>query len=152
MGRSVSYPHGAVVTFTNVEFDDHDAEFQWDDLVYDFRQHLKYLFPSVENADDWIGREDHVLAENGHAQFGMSEYCGLVSYWMVPKEDGYHMELSQRWVEQVSDKFTSNFGTLKKVGVFSNGGGIYEPINGHDPGPDQFDHNPIVINGMVTDG
>jgi hypothetical protein len=150
MGRSVSYPTGAVVTFANVEIAD---EFDYDDLVYDFRQHLKFLFPSVDDTSEWLDREDHAVAENGHAWFGMSEYCGLVSYWMVAKDHmGDNPNFAEHWVNQVADKFTSNFGTLKKVGVFSNGGGIYEPINGHDPGPDQFDHNPIVINGLVTDG
>lgn len=59
----------------------------FDTLIEDFQQHLKELFPSVEPADDWIGREDHVLAENKLARFGMSEYCGLVAYWIVPQTD-----------------------------------------------------------------
>jgi hypothetical protein len=153
MGRSVSYPSNAVVTFGNVEYNDDYADYVWDELVDDFRSRLSEMFPSVRYVDDWIGREDHVLAENGHARFGMSEYGGLVSYWMVPQQDSYGAmsPLAEHWVDQATTKFTK-FGTLKKVGVFSNGGGIYEPINGHDPGPDQFDQKPYVINGTVTDG
>ena len=154
MGRSVSYPSGpnTVVTFGHI--DEEIDEFVWDMYVDDFRQEVKRLFPSTYQTDDWIGREDHVLMENGHAQFGMSEYCGMVSYWMVPKEDayGYVSPLAEHWVDQAGTRFSRAFGTLQKVGTFSNGGGIYAPINGHDPGPDNFDTKPYTISGMVTDG
>jgi hypothetical protein len=112
-----------------------------DDLIDAFRQHLKTLFPSVEEVEDWIDREDHVLAENKLARFGMSEYCGLVAYWIVPKEysgpkgqlyyssDSYISAISNRWVRSVADKFVAAFGELTKVGSMSNGEGVYRRID-----------------------
>lgn len=113
----------------------------FDLLTDNFRDHLKYLFPSVVSADDWIGREDHVLAENRLARFGMSEYCGLVAYWIVPKEytgpkgEFYYSSdrdihaLSTHWVERIADKFVKAFGELSKVGSMSNGAGVYRRID-----------------------
>jgi hypothetical protein len=113
----------------------------FDDLIEDFRQHLKTLFPSVEEADDWIWSEDHVLAENKLARFGVSEYCGLVSYWIVPKEysgpkgqfyyssDRDISAISTRWVKSIADKFVAAFGELSKVGSMSNGEGVYRRID-----------------------
>lgn len=106
----------------------------FDMLIDDFRDRLRVMFPSVVEADDWIGREDHVLAENKLARFGMSEYCGLVSYWIVPKESGYYSDdqiepLAKRWVASIADKFVAAFGELTKVGSFSNGEGVYRRID-----------------------
>jgi hypothetical protein len=112
--------------------EDHDG-WRFEQLVEDFRYQLKQMFPSVENADDWIGREDHVLAENRLARFGISEYCGLVSYWIVPKEwDGYGADpepLAKRWIASIEDKFVKAFGELTKVGSMSNGEGVYRRIS-----------------------
>jgi hypothetical protein len=159
MGRSVSYATGAqVVTFKTLESlpcdecngtgnFDNEGEIEecdmcngrgyfdedFDQIVEDFRQHLKHLFPSVESADDWIGREDHVLAENKLARFGVSEYCGLVSYWIVPVEPDYYgpntEALSRRWIASIEDKFVAAFGELSKVGSLSNGEGVYRRIS-----------------------
>lgn len=169
MGRSVSYPSNAqVITFksfhgapcdcsdaTSALSEEDVAECEdcggsgwidgfsdFDDLIEDFREYLKTLFPSVEQADSWIGREDHVLASNKLARFGMSEYCGLVSYWIVPNEyegsnpdEPYYSSnrdisaLSQRWVSQVADKFVAAFGELSKIGSMSNGEGVYRRID-----------------------
>jgi hypothetical protein len=154
MGRSVSYPRDAVVTFGTFEGED---EWDWRDLISDFRSEVKRLFPSATNCDEWIGggrSEDHAVMENGHAYFGVSEYCGMVSYWVVAKPDYYGdiSPLAEAWIAKIAPRFTNSFGTLRKVGVFSNGGGVYEPISSHDPGPDQFETKPYVISGMVTDG
>lgn len=106
----------------------------FDMLIDDFRDHLRYLFPSVVSADDWIDREDHVLAENKLARFGMSEYCGLVSYWIVPNTErfGYSdpaANLCDRWIKSIADKFVTAFGELYKVGSLSNGEGVYRRID-----------------------
>lgn len=140
MGRSVSYPSAAqVVTFKF--FSDDRAEDDFDMLIDDFRDQLRVMFPSVVEADDWIDREDHVLAENKLARFGMSEYCGLVAYWIVPKEysgpkgelyyssDRFIEPMSKRWVRSIADKFVAAFGELSKVGSMSNGEGVYRRID-----------------------
>jgi hypothetical protein len=109
-------------------------EFDFDCLIDDFRDHLRTLFPSVVSADEWIDREDHVLAENKLARFGMSEYCGLVSYWIVPNTErfGYSdpaANLCDRWIASIADKFVAAFGELSKVGSMSNGEGVYRRID-----------------------
>jgi hypothetical protein len=158
MGRSVSYPSAAqVVTFNHIDYscdecgsgtntDIEDCEYchglgydedpegwRFEQLIEDFRSHLKELFPSVEQADDWIGREDHVLAENKLARFGMSEYCGLVSYWVVPSmpdpRTTNHDAFADRWIASIADKFVAAFGELTKVGSLSNGEGVYRRID-----------------------
>lgn len=139
MGRSVSNPSAArVVAYAHLNYGDEDGEaisdeLEFDSVVEDFRETLKSMFPSVEPADEWIGREDHVLAENKLARFGISEYCGLVAYWIVPAELGWEHDyvvhhLSDRWIDSIADKFTKAFGTLTKTGTMSNGEGVYAHI------------------------
>ena len=65
---------------------------------------------------------------NRHAWVGVSEYCGLVAFWIVAKDDTGHEALSERWVAQVADRFTSTFSTLNRLGTFSNGEGVFERI------------------------
>lgn len=150
MARSVSYPSGAAaVTFGQIDLDD---EFDWADEVADFRWQVRHLWPSAYATDHWLGREDRVVAANRHAYFGLSEYCGLVSYWLVPRDDTGHPELSAAWCLQVAPRFVKEFGTLSKVGTFSNGGGVYERKDGAPVGPDQFEDKPYVIGGLLTDG
>lgn len=110
-------------------------ELDWEQQIEDFQSHLKSLFPSVEPADSWIDNEDHVLAENKLACFGMSEYCGLVSYWIVPRgrhswgDDMQTTPLAERWIASIADKFVAAFGELSKVGSMSNGEGVYRRID-----------------------
>lgn len=107
--------------------------YDFNELIEDFRQHLKTLFPSVEEADKWIGHEDHILAENDLALFGMSEYGGLVAYWIVPASEHYDFarprQLEERWIKSIADKFVAAFGELSKVGSMSNGEGVYRRID-----------------------
>ncbi len=131
MGRSVSHPAGATtVAYAHLTIED---EWDWEQLVDDFRATIAGMFPSAWEQDGWLGREDHVLMGNHHALFGMSEYCGLVAYWMVPRHDAgcswtthYHPELSTAWCKRTERRFLGAFGTLTRVGTMSNGEGVYE--------------------------
>lgn len=128
MGRSVSYPSGALVAFTHIEDDMDYHDFQ--DMLESEREYAISLWPSLYEADHWRGREDHVIATNSLVEFGISEYCGLVAYWLVPRED---LEPSleafaQRWIDQVAPRFLRTFGTLRKIGTFSNGEAVFERI------------------------
>jgi hypothetical protein len=128
MSRSVSYATGSqVVTYADFDFGEDD---QFDDLVEDFRTQLQAMFPSVRHQDAWLGREDHVLAGNARALFGMSEYGGLVSYWIVPRSDPGTADfgLATRWIESIAPKFVGAFGRLRKVATMSNGEGVYERL------------------------
>jgi hypothetical protein len=154
MGRSVSHPSGAIVAFKEItmqadidacneglmeseEEDDSAPDyFDFDELIEDYQGWIKELFPSFEPCDKWLDREDHAIAENRFAYFGISEYCGLVALWLVKKdldagyyEDSLLTPLADRWLAQVEGKFLSTFGELKKLGNMSNGEGVYQRID-----------------------
>lgn len=135
MGRSVSYACGAtVVAYGHLDYEDEHDDYTYTDQMDYFREEVKRMFPSTWEQDEWLGREDHVLMANYHALFGMSEYCGLVSYWIVPRYDAgcsyrcgdISPALTDRWIAQIEPKFTSAFGALRKLGSMSNGEGVYE--------------------------
>jgi len=155
MGRSVSVASGAfAVVYQNCkdfgyrtedeegnkiaepELDEYLAELDWEDFMENLRADAKALFPSLENCDKWLDREDHAILENRFAYFGISEYMGLVSIWLVLKNDlhDYYDRrdwtgIATKWADQVKPKFEKNFGDLRKVGTFSNGEGVYERKN-----------------------
>lgn len=133
MGRSVSFPSGAHVAFDHWETDYEDAwqtQDDWDDIIEYFKQRVREHYPSAWEVDKWVGREDHALFANGYAYFGVSEYCGCIAYWIVPRDDIYGSEegLAQRWFNQVGPKFIERFATLHRLGTFSNGEAIYQRI------------------------
>lgn len=104
-------------------------EFKWD-VIEPYQERLKELFPSLTECDEWIGREDHAVMENNLAYFGVSEYCGTVAYWAVPKEDDYYnpglVGLASRWLDSVANKFHNAFGSMQRIGVMSNGCAVYQ--------------------------
>lgn len=126
MGRSVSVPSGArVVAFDGVdtsEWDEHDAHYEWEWIEEDAVSRIRAIAPSMSADEGWEGREDKVLASNGHARFGMSEYCGLISYWLVPEENG----LAEAWCDRISPRFINMFGSLRRLGFMSNGEAVFE--------------------------
>lgn len=148
MGRSVSYPSGAWVTFCETpvdppycrECDDdsgdcgHDmlpGEADWDWINEEHQSEIRRLFPSFWTADEWRGREDHVLARNRLVDFGVSEYCGLMAVWLAVRTDldtAGQEALAEQWCKSVWPKFQKAFGTHQKVGSFSNGEGVYRRI------------------------
>lgn len=161
MGRSVSTPRHAVEVFyldysyeiTDEDLDEsleandatdlcrHDRESwrqalesdQFDDLIEDLRFNVFGQFPSVHPADDWIGDEDHVIAENRLARFGVSEYMGLAAIWVVVHPDvvdtygsGIGVGPALFWIEQAWPKVEAMFpNRLGLMGRFSNGEAVY---------------------------
>lgn len=93
---------------------------------------IKTAFPSVVKDDKWLDREDHAIASNSFAYFGVSEYCGLVAIWVTPVEDrDVNPALQERWIDSIGPKFKEAvggcFGTnLIKQGTFSNGEAIFQ--------------------------
>jgi hypothetical protein len=135
MVRSVSYPSGSLVAFTVREGEDSDArdfEYEWlrDDLI----ERAKRLFPSLEPYDGWRGREDHILARNAFADFGVSVYGDLVAVWIVERDDGSYRDAdwqaarssrARHWLRQIASRFEAEFGDYDCLGHFSNGVGVY---------------------------
>lgn len=156
MGRSVSYPRGALVAFTEFDWvqecgecdgfgtDELGAEcldchgsgtiqmdgYDWDAFCDDLTYRARSLFASLSPDDRWIGREDRVLASNGFAHFGVSEYCGSVAVWLVPREDvgGSGEVLARNWINGVARRFENEFSTMYRLGVMSNGEAVYRRI------------------------
>ena len=122
MARSVSVPRQAAYVAYQSFPDDCDA-FDFSNSIEDLRSALMAAFPSVCEADRWASREDRIIASNQHADFGVSEYGGLVSIWVISNEG---TPLAAAWVDQVEVKFRAAvagcFGQdLRKQGSFSNG-------------------------------
>ena len=152
MGRSVSYANGAFAIayrdcnsfgyrdkddegnkIENPKYDEFQGQLDWEYWIESLKEKAKHFFPSFTDCDKWVGREDHAILENRFAYFGISEYMGLVSLWLVAKDgDDYGDEqagLRKHWTEQVKEKFYANFGDLVKIGTFSNGESVYERKN-----------------------
>ncbi len=136
MGRSVSYPTGAVVAFRLLEDgeDDH-ADWVYECLVGEIIDTTKAAFPSFETFDRWRGREDRILLRNAFADCGISTYSGLAAIWIAPRDDALFWEAdsscpraarARHWIAQVGPHFERLFGELKMVGRFSNGEAIFE--------------------------
>jgi hypothetical protein len=122
MGRSVSIPSGAtVVAFDSVDtsdWDEFDAEHEWEWIAEDAAGRMNEIAPSMSPDKGWAGREGMILASNAFAKFGMSSYCGLISYWLIPEEGN---GLAEAWCNKIAPKFEETFGSLNYIGSASNG-------------------------------
>jgi hypothetical protein len=98
---------------------------------------LGAAFPSLKVCDEFIGREDLALLENGHAYIGVSSYGSVMSIWCVPKADQFYysddpvMEgLREHWCASIEKKATAllaeNFSLFNRCGVMSNGEAVYK--------------------------
>lgn len=135
MGRSVSYPSGALVAFTVLEVenaDDWEFEYEW--LREDLRTRATAAFPSLGLHDGWRGREDRILLRNTFADFGVSVYGGLVAVWIAERDDGAYWDAewhtarsprAQGWLNQIAPRFDALFGDYDCLGHMSNGEGVY---------------------------
>lgn len=136
MGRSVSTPHNAaVVAYRHLEAQDDDeyaTQEAFDSMLEDLQEYAPTLWKSLRKCDKWLDREDHALLENDLCYMGISEYCGMVATWIVPKDDlrsGYDDQgtdnLCANWIGQIAPKFEKTFGALAKTGTMSNGESVY---------------------------
>jgi hypothetical protein len=136
MGRSVSRPSNATaVAYRSFEAEDEfDAEFEFEYLIDWVRETAKEAWPSMVECDEWVGREDHAILSNDLAYIGLSEYCGLVSIWLVDREDRYdgydqgESNLCKPWCAQIERKFLKLFSEYQKIGTASNGESFYERV------------------------
>lgn len=110
---------------------DVDGAMMFDEEIDYIRDHIKERFPSFEKCDHWPERESHAIAENKLGMLVISEYCGLVSLGIVPTGECYYDEdttgLARAWCEKyVAPWLRETYGSLRKVGTFSNGEAVYE--------------------------
>ena len=101
-------------------FDDSQYEYDWECFTENLKDRAKKLFTSFEPCDKWLDREDKAILENSFSYFGISEYCGVASIWIAPKEDYEKPGIRDRWIQKIASKFSENFGNINKVGSFSN--------------------------------
>lgn len=140
MGRSVSYPSGAIVAFTMLEVEsDDDFDFEYDCLLDDLRSRAGEAFPSLAKHDGWRGREDRILMRNAFADFGVSVYGGLVAVWIAERDDGAYWDAEWRtarsprarcWLRRIASRFDALFGDLHCLGHMSNGESVYRQRTG----------------------
>lgn len=115
--------------------DEHD----WECFTEDLLNVIQASFPSMYEGDRWLDREVKQIAMNQLVEVGISEYCGLVSVSLRPKEfEEYYAEdarlarLANIWMRRSGEKFLQTiqkaYGDkcLRKMGTFSNGEGVYE--------------------------
>ena len=111
MGRSVSYPFGAVVAFRLLETSEgDDLDWEYDCLVDCVRHDAMNAFPSLREYEGWRGREDRILLRNAYADCGISSYCGFAAIWLAERDDPAYWEAdstnppfsrARHWLAQV---------------------------------------------------
>lgn len=130
MGRSVSTPQGAfLVAYDHIDYEDEYDDWSFSDFVDDVIYRAKRRWPSLTEDDGWAGREDRVLMSNGLVQLGVSEYCGLVAVWMRALPDLESEALAERWMNQIAGDFDVEYARLRRLGVMSNGGAVFERMS-----------------------
>ncbi len=134
MARTISTPSQAQETaYQDVSEHDCDSFQGW---LEGEAEYVKSLWPSFSDCDKWLDREDHAILQNGLCYLGVSQYCGLASLWLVPKDyimNAHSFEvdaqpLAENFIRRIAPKFHRTFGQYRKIGMFSNGEAIYEKI------------------------
>lgn len=128
----------ATVPEERVQFDDFmwswwnggDSEYEWAHTLDWIRDTLANTWPSFEDADEWIDGEIHVIAQNAHSVVAISEYGGFVSLSLAPRYDRNEFwrddnALGEQWRKSISEKFLTLFSEYERIGVASNGEGVY---------------------------
>lgn len=131
MGRSVSTHRNAVATvFLHLDIDE---DFSWDDFINDLRDNvIGPKYPSMENCNRWLGREDHIILQNCYGEISVSEYCGCVAICLAPRDDddGWNSAWCHRAAKNFERIVTKAFksSAMQKVATFSNGEAMYRKI------------------------
>lgn len=139
MGRSVSYPTGAITAYQLIKAGDDDWDLEYEALVEDIIHQAKQAFPSLGVYDGWHGREDRILMRNAFAELGISVYCGLAAIWIAARDDNRYWDKdsiaplkgrTDQWLYQIEARFLKMFSQYPCIDCFSNGEAIYEPVSG----------------------
>jgi hypothetical protein len=137
MGRSVSYLNNSVfVLYFPFDYSENpeDDNMNWDDMIENLKYEIKAKLPSYHKTDEWDNRETRIILKNNLCNIGISEYCGLVSLSVAPKNNEYdvwHESFALRHAQQIKgtlEKVLNDLGLkrLSKIGTFSNGESIFE--------------------------
>lgn len=137
MSRSVSYPSGChAVCFQNVSH--MEDQWEWQEFVEDLRTRAREFWPSLEDCDRWLDREDHAVLSNIHAYVGVSEYGSLAAIWFKSRafdryssfhgDDQAHANIANHWCKSISPRFEKMFAEYELIGRASNGEAFYQRI------------------------
>lgn len=115
-----------------------DSEDAWDELISDYQERICETWPSFQPVKDWVWNEPElrVIARNRHSIVTISEYNGVVAlclgadydrseFWADPSELA---GIGKAWRTRIAERFIREFGSLSKVGTFSNGSSIYREV------------------------
>jgi hypothetical protein len=111
------------VAYDHVEFEDTS---DFDDYRENLQDRARAFWPSLDYCQRWIGREDCAYLENRFCYFGISEYCGLVAFWVALRGDLGAPQLGEQWVQSIAARFNREFGSLRQVARLSNGEALYQ--------------------------
>lgn len=137
MGRSVSYPNRSeVVIYTAVDAIFEDDEYNewatqdaWDNSLDSLVSLSLDAFPSLNECDEWLDDEDHAILENKLVYVGLSEYMGVATVWILPKDNQYYalgVTSANNMKEKLKEIVDSAFSVrLNKIGQFSNGEAVF---------------------------
>ena len=128
MGRSVSYLSNAFATaYFHPEVEDRS---DWLSLIEDIQETIKGNFPEFENANEWEGRENHVIQIGGGCKIAISEYCGLACL-SIGSCNYYHYDENEveKWMADNWDKISEPWNAYKKIATASNGESFYHKVN-----------------------
>jgi len=143
MGRSVNYLDNAEVVLyfpfeggedENGQYDEFCASLEWDDTVKNLQAEIIAKLPSYRECDKWDNRETKIILENNLCHIGISEYCGLVSLSVAPKNNDYdiwHEQFAIRHARQIEKTLAKvlddlSLKRLNRIGTFSNGEGVFK--------------------------
>lgn len=156
MARSVSHHPSAVeviylhgITFECDLCYPEDFDFESDERpLFDYLDFANFLdelretvqgrYPSFQPCNRWLGREDHIVLENGAAEVSVAEYCGLISLSLASKDGGdwdYDRETARNanWTGRISGNFSKLLRRRYKpfvlipLGTASDGEAFFRP-------------------------
>lgn len=144
MGRSVNYLDNAeVVLYFPFEggqdeegnYDEFCADLEWDDTIRNLQCEIRAKLPSYYDVkNEWGNRETRIILENSLCSIGISEYCGLCSLSVAPRQNDYdewHERFALRHAGQIRgtlEKVLNDLGltNLRKIGTASNGEAFFQ--------------------------
>lgn len=136
MARSVAtHPHSASDVYLNLSEELSGLEFndEFDSLLSTIQHVLIERFPSLRHVSRWQGNENNVILESFRAEVSVSEYCGLVSVCLAPRDPDH--PLDQHWSNKAVPGFIKALHeafltcALRSIGRASNGEQFFAPIN-----------------------
>jgi hypothetical protein len=136
MGRSVNYLNNAEY-INYIDTSSIEENWEWNDFVEEITNLIQNKYKSFSECNKWQGNETKIILENNLVNVGISEYCGLTSISIAPRQfrcyEKDNTALAINWINKVSNNMSEMlqkyFDCYRKIGTFSNGESVLEKIN-----------------------